>query len=111
MANAPYLCQVEKANEKDSAFPGPEARTLREKTMRHPSLPGPGGQAILSPRTGLFRCRGARHEFRVTDEPASLCGDRAGPAAALLFPPMLFPRNVLASGPKVCFSREKESQK
>jgi hypothetical protein len=34
------------------ALPGPEARALREKIMRHASFLGPGGLAILSPRTG-----------------------------------------------------------
>jgi hypothetical protein len=43
------------------ALPGPEVRLRRTpKIMRHASVLGPGGQAVLSPRTGLFRCRGAR---------------------------------------------------
>jgi len=42
------------------ALPGPEVRALREKIMRRLSFLGSGGQALLSPRTGLFRCRGAR---------------------------------------------------
>jgi hypothetical protein len=40
-------------------LPGPEARALREKTMRRVSFPGMGGQVILFPGTELFRCRGA----------------------------------------------------
>jgi hypothetical protein len=42
------------------ALPGPGARALRAKTMRQYSFSGLGGQAILSPGTGLSRCRGAR---------------------------------------------------
>ena len=42
------------------AVPGPEARALRGKIMRHRSFLGSGGQAVLSPRRGVFRCRGAR---------------------------------------------------
>ena len=42
------------------ALPGPEARALRAKIMRQHSFSGLGGQAVLSPGKGLFRCRGAR---------------------------------------------------
>jgi len=42
------------------ALPGPEVRPLCAKTIRHGSFLGPGGQALLFPRTGLFGCRGAR---------------------------------------------------
>jgi hypothetical protein len=31
-----------------------------------------------------------------------------GSPAGILFPPMLFPRNALASGPQACFSAEKK---
>jgi len=48
-------------------LPGPEVRTLREKTIRHASLPRPVGQAVLSPRKRLFHCRGAR---QAPDRPA-----------------------------------------
>ncbi len=47
-----------------TTFPGPEARALRGKIMRHTSFLGPGGQALLSLRTGGFRCRGARRGAR-----------------------------------------------
>jgi len=46
------------------ALPGPEARALRAKIMRQHSSSGLGGQAVLCPRTGLFRCRGARPKAR-----------------------------------------------
>jgi 8-oxo-dGTP pyrophosphatase MutT (NUDIX family) len=36
------------------AFPGPEARALRAKTMRHPSFSGSGGQALLRARRGVI---------------------------------------------------------
>ena len=45
------------------ALPGPEVPRLaglREKTMRRLPFHGPGGQAFLSVRRGLFRCRDAR---------------------------------------------------
>jgi hypothetical protein len=34
------------------------------------------------------------------------CGDTVG-SLAVLFPPMLFPRHILASGPQHCFSSRK----
>jgi hypothetical protein len=41
-------------------LPGPKARALRAKTIRQVSFSGSGGQAVLSLRTEVFRCRGAR---------------------------------------------------
>jgi len=46
------------------ALPGPKARAVRAKTMRRASLLKPGGEAVLSPGTGSFRCRGARSGAR-----------------------------------------------
>jgi hypothetical protein len=42
------------------ALPGREARALRAKIMRPASLPGPGGQVVLFPKTEVLPCRGAR---------------------------------------------------
>ena len=50
------------------AFPGPEAKAGRVKIMRRSSLPGPGGQAVLFPRSSSFPCRGD-HPKRVTVRP------------------------------------------
>ena len=44
---------------------------------------------------------------RAPDRPASPCGSTGGSPERILFPPMLFPRNALASGPQVCFFAEK----
>ncbi len=52
--------QVGVASTEFQALPGPEARALRAKSMRHAPFLGPGGQAVLSLITGVFRCRGAR---------------------------------------------------
>ena len=52
--------QVGRRGVEFQAFPGPEARALRAKTIRRASFPGSGGQAVLPPRTGLLYCRGAR---------------------------------------------------
>jgi hypothetical protein len=41
-------------------LPGPKARALHAKTMRHASFLGPGGQTVLSPGAGVFRCRSVR---------------------------------------------------
>jgi hypothetical protein len=90
------------------ALPGPEVRALRAKIMRHVSFLGPGGHEILSARAGLFRCRGARPG---AEPPASLCGNTIGPPAGIFFPPMLFPRNALTSGPQACFLAEKRIAK
>jgi hypothetical protein len=89
-------------------LPGPEARPLRAKIMRQFSFLGLGGQAVLSPRTGVIRCRGSRP---CADTPAFLCGNTIGPPAGILFQPMLFPRNALASGPQGCFFTEKKRTK
>jgi hypothetical protein len=90
------------------ALPGPDARALRAKTMKHALFFGPGGQAVLSLRTGLFRCRAPGW---APDEPASFCGSTEGSPSGFLFPPMLFPRKALASGPQACFLAEKEIAK
>jgi hypothetical protein len=85
------------------ALPGPEARALRAKTIRHTSLLGLGGQAVLSRRTWSFRCRGARWARLILRK-------HGGSPDKILLPPMLFPRNALASEPQDCFSR-KENRK
>ena len=46
-------------------------------------------------------------EFGTPDGPASPCGSTGGSPERILFPPMLFPRNALASGPQACFFAEK----
>jgi len=90
------------------ALPDPEARPLCAKTIRQGSFLGPGGQAVLSPKTGLIPCRGARPGARL---PASFCGKAIGPPAGILFPPMLFAHNGLASGPQTPFSAEEKGTK
>jgi len=65
------------------ALPGPEARALRAKTMRHISSLGPGGQAFLFPRTGLVQCRGARVGARCARLPLR---KRKGIFGWILFP-------------------------
>ncbi|HXZ38579.1 MAG TPA: hypothetical protein VEL68_21295, partial [Thermodesulfobacteriota bacterium] len=42
---------------------------------------------------------------------ASFCGSKGGSPNGFLFPPMLFPRNALASGPQACFLAEKRLAK
>jgi hypothetical protein len=58
----------------------------------------PGGSAELA-------------EDRAPGEPASFCGNPTRFPAAFLFPPILFPRNVLPSGPQVRFFAEKGTPK
>jgi hypothetical protein len=41
------------------------------------------------------------------DGPASFCGSTGGSPEAILFPPMLFARSALASGPQARFFAEK----
>jgi hypothetical protein len=41
------------------------------------------------------------------DGPASVCGSTGGSPDRILFPPMLFARNALASGPQACILAEK----
>jgi hypothetical protein len=48
---------------------------------------------------------------RAPDRPASFCGKMMGTPAGILFPPMLFAHNGLASGPQARFSAEKRKQK
>jgi len=48
---------------------------------------------------------------RAPDRPASFCGETIGPPAGILFPPMLFAPNSLASGPQARFSAEERGQK
>jgi hypothetical protein len=48
---------------------------------------------------------------RAPDPPASFCGKTIGPAPGILFPPMLFAHNGLASGPKARFSAEEKGTK
>jgi hypothetical protein len=48
---------------------------------------------------------------RAPDRPASLCGKTIGPPAGILFPPMLFAHNGLASGPQAWFSAEEKGTK
>jgi hypothetical protein len=50
-------------------------------------------------------------EFGTPDGPASSCGSTGGSPGQILFPPMLFPRNALVSGPQVCFSAGKRIAK
>jgi hypothetical protein len=85
------------------ALPGSEARALRGKTIRHASFLGPGGQALLSLRTGGFRCRGARRGARWT---RLILRKHGRIFDWIFFPPMLFPRNPAkggTSGPQACF--------
>jgi len=44
---------------------------------------------------------------RAPDRPASFCGNTIGSLDGILFPPMLFPRNGLASGPQSGFLPKK----
>ena len=61
MYGAPFtFYQVNVSLIEFQALPGPEARALRAKIIRQHSFSGLGGQAVLSPGTGLFRCRGGR---------------------------------------------------
>jgi len=71
--------------------------------MRHPSFLGQGGQACLSPTNQIFPC-GATGG--APDAPAAFCGNTRGPSCGFLFPPMLFARKALASGPQACFLEE-----
>ena len=68
------------------ALPGLEARALRAKTMRRASLPGPGGQVLLPPRTGFVRCRGARPGARaarpILRKQSRISGQNSFPADA-----------------------------
>jgi hypothetical protein len=68
------------------AVPGPEARALHGKIMRHESFLGPGGQTDLSPRTGIFRCRGAQPGARaarpIQRKPRRISGWNSFPADA-----------------------------
>jgi hypothetical protein len=48
---------------------------------------------------------------RAPDPPASSCGETIGPPAGILFPPMLFAPNGLASGPQARFSAEEKGTK
>jgi hypothetical protein len=93
------------------ALPGPGARALRAKTMRHPSFSGSGGQAVLRARTRLFRCKGARSIRLDCERGASPCGSTVGSPLRILFPPMLFVRNALAPGPQGCFPAGKRVAK
>jgi hypothetical protein len=83
------------------ALPGREARALRAKIMRRASLLGRGGQAVLF-REQRYCLVGAAREARdwAPDGPASLCGGTDGSPGGVLFPPMLFARNALASRPQ-----------
>ena len=108
MYGAPFTFQqVDVSLIEFQALPGPKARALRAKIMRQHSVSGLGGQAVLSPGTGLFRCRGGR----APGGPASICGNPIGSPDGFLFPPMLFPRNALAPGPQVCFFAKRKEQK
>ena len=64
------------------ALPGPKARALRAKTMRQHSFSGLGGQAVHSPETGLFRCRGARWARLILRKPDRISGWISFPADA-----------------------------
>ena len=48
---------------------------------------------------------------RAPGRPASFCGKTIGPPAGILFPPMLFAHNGLASGPQARFSVEEKGIK
>jgi len=48
---------------------------------------------------------------RAPDGPAWFCGETIGPPAGILFPPMLFAPNALASGPQARFSAEEKGTK
>ncbi len=66
--------------------PSPGARTFWAKTMRQLPFHGPGGPTLLSPRTGLFRCRGARpgarSARRILRKPVEASRKRASPTDA-----------------------------
>jgi hypothetical protein len=68
------------------AMPGPKARALHAKIMRHASFLRPGGQAVLSLRTGVFRCRGARPGARaarpILRKQSRISGQNSFPADA-----------------------------
>jgi len=48
---------------------------------------------------------------RAADRPAWFCGKTIGAPAGILFPPMLFAHNGLASGPQARFSVEEKGTK
>jgi len=83
---APTSQQVDLSLIEFRALPGPEARALCAKTMRQHPFSGLGGQLVLSPRTGLFRCRGARPGARwarlILRKPDRLSGWISFPADA-----------------------------
>ena len=91
-------------------MPGPEARALRGKTMRHRSFLGPGGQAVLSPRTGIFRCRGARPGARaarpILRKPRRISGWNSFPADAFSAQSPLLPGHKLGLEQKKDFKSE-----
>jgi hypothetical protein len=102
-------------------LPGQEAGALRGKTMRRIPFLGPGGQIVLSVRTGLFGCRGAllgARWARLTKLRIVDCGmriDKEKPKKSEIrnpkseiTGPMLFPRNALASWPQDCLLAENE---
>jgi len=70
---------------------------LREKSMRHESFPGPGGQAKEHTHCLVGALCWA------PDGPAAPCGSKKVTPRKILFPPMLFARNALASGPQAGF--------
>jgi len=71
------------------AVPGsevPPLAGLHGKIMRHESFLGPGGQADLSPKTWIFRCRGAQPGARaarpILRKPRRISGWNSFPADA-----------------------------
>ena len=91
------------------AFPGPEAKARRAKIMRRSSLPGPGGQAVLFPRSSSFPCRG--------DPPGRPMGPprsaeaRKDLSGELLSRRCFFRATPLPPGHKVVFAQERERQR
>ena len=95
------------------AVPGPEARAMARKN-HEARLVSWAGRALY-----LAWCRagkpffsreqsdclaGTSREARdwVADGPAPFCGSTGGSSSGIFFPPMLFARHALASGPQPC---------
>jgi hypothetical protein len=67
-----------------------------------------GGQAVLAQEQG-DSVVGAPGQ--APNRPASFCGKTIGPLVGILFPPMLFAHDGLASGPQARFSAEERGTK
>ena len=98
------------------ALPGPEARALGAKSMRHDSLSRPGGLLNAECRLRNAEWKKGSKEFRIPNwvtpgGPAPFCGGPGRSPSGFLFPPMLFARNALAPGPQTCFPTGKSATK